>query len=654
MKTAYYSSSIDKFLATSPHAVLGYLAESHAHDLDPLQRNAWIAQIEILQRELKDFTDGWIAFEFSIPRMGKRVDTVVITQGIIFVLEFKVGTTHYQASATEQVIDYALDLKNFHIGSHHRRIVPVLIATKALRLDHHLSWYDDGVSKPLFTPQSGIAETLRFVIASTQEVLPLDGDQWASSGYKPTPTIVEAAQALYQGHSVKEITRFDAGKKNLSYTNAYLSGIIERAKADKQKCICFVTGVPGAGKTLAGLNLVTDRTKTYEDEHAVFLSGNGPLVDVLREALARDEYQRIKETGAKTTKEASARKVKSFIQNIHHFRDANLTTADAPIEKVAVFDEAQRAWDMDHVSKFMAQKKGVPDFNMSEPEYLISVMDRHKDWCVIVCLIGGGQEINIGEAGLTEWLEALRNRFSYWKVFVSPQFGHKDYYWGKSLEDMLQGLDHETLDALHLGVSIRSYRAEKLSLFVNALIDGDTPTARALYAEIKELYPIYLTRSLVDARSWLRMKARGTERAGLVCSSGAYRLKPEGLNVREKIDATNWFLNSKDDVRSSYYLEDPATEFDIQGLELDWVGICWDADLRYVDGNWDYNRFRGTNWQKVNSEVSKKYLANAYRVLLTRARQGMCIYVPTGDSTDVTRTPATYDGIYQYFERILR
>ena len=392
---------------------------------------------------------------------------------------------------------------------------------------------------------------------------------WATSGYKPTPTIIEAAQALYRGHRVDEITRSDAGAINLSQTADCIAQIIDEATAKKHKAICFVTGVPGAGKTLAGLNLVTQRTNVHEEEHAVFLSGNGPLVEVLREALARDEYDRSRNRGRKIRKADAERKVKSFIQNIMHFRDANLGISDPPIERVAVFDEAQRAWDSAHLAKFMAQKRGKVDFDQSEPEFLMGIMDRHTDWCTVVCLVGGGQEINSGEAGLTEWFAALDRHFRHWKVYVSQQLGHRDYNWNRDLTAMLNGLDIEVHGPLHLSVSIRSFRAEKLSEFVGALVAGEAEIARALYEEIRPTYPIVLTRSLSTARRWLKARARGTERIGLVASSGATRLKPEGLNVRDKIDPTFWFLNGKDDVRSSYYLEDPATEFDIQGLELD-------------------------------------------------------------------------------------
>ncbi len=492
---------------------------------------------------------------------------------------------------------------------------------------------------------------MQSVVLQTLEQEAFDPNVWARSGYKPTPTIVEAALALYRGHRVEDITRAGADEKNLTRTTTCLAQIIEAAKTHRRKAISFVTGVPGAGKTLAGLNLVTQRTKVEKEEHAVFLSGNGPLVRVLQEALTRDEQARSRLAGQPIKRADAERKVRPFIQNIHHFRDANLVTGVQPIEHVAVFDEAQRAWNKAHTSNFMAKKKNIPNFDMSEPEFLISVMDRHPDWAVIVCLVGGGQEINAGEAGLTEWFLALKRSFPNWLINTSPELSHRDYHWGQDLASVISGQNHRIFPDLHLSVSIRSFRAEKLSEFVGALVYGEADNARAIYEHIKAVYPIVLTRNLARARAWLRSKGRGTERIGLVASSGASRLKPEGINVHEKIDAAYWFLNDKTDVRSSYYLEDPATEFDIQGLELDWVGVCWDADFRIRNGQWSHHFFRGTKWTNVNDNFERTYLTNAYRVLLTRARQGMVIYIPLGDRNDPTRPPNFYDETAVYLEK---
>jgi len=477
--------------------------------------------------------------------------------------------------------------------------------------------------------------------------IPLQG--WLEARYKPTPTIVEAAKALYEGHRVEEISRSDAGAINLSKTAGAISAAIEHAKAHKRKTICFVTGVPGSGKTLAGLNLATSRMQTNEDEHAVFLSGNGPLVIVLREALARDEVARAKQAGKKLTKQDAKKKVFSFVQNIHHFRDDNLRSHLAPVERVVVFDEAQRAWTREKAASFMRERHQDLNFDMSEPEFLLSVMDRHADWCVVVCLIGGGQEINTGEAGLTEWFEALGRRYPHWRLLYSDQIKGEVYSWGSDLTSSISGMESTVTSDLHLSVNIRSFRAENVSAFVGALLEGDAPAARGFIGSL-DRYPIVLTRDLQTARDWLRKQARGTERYGLAASSKAQRLKPHGIYVKAKIDPANWFLNDKGDVRASYALEDIASEFDIQGLELDWVGVCWDGNLRYIDDEWTLHTFRGNRWTNINDFHRRVYLKNAYRVLLTRARQGMVIWLPEGSQQDPTRPPEYYDGTFRFLQ----
>jgi len=635
-------------LAADPKAIYGDLCQHHAHTLELGQKAAWLEQIALLKKGLVAVPDAWLAFEFAIPRMGKRADAIILLGGVIFVIEFKVRADTFTGAAIEQVTDYALDLKNFHPGSHFQIIIPVVIATDAPAKPVQLSLWPDDVAEPILSDGIGLDELLLATVRRFPGQPPLSPTDWMQSGYRPTPTIIEAAQALYRSHRVDEITRSDAGAKNLGVTTARIAAIIEEAKTTNQKVICFITGVPGAGKTLAGLNLVTQRANAHAEEHAVFLSGNGPLVDVLREALARDEKKRGGERGASITMGESRRKVRSFIQNIHHFRDANLRATEAPVERLVVFDEAQRAWNLDKINKSMREKHGIPAFGQSEPQFLIDVMDRHADWCVVVCLIGGGQEINEGEAGLTEWFIALSKHHRHWKVYTSDQLATPEYNWGHNLQAISRELDCSRESDLHLAVSVRSFRAEALSQFVNEIIAGKASAASRTYNSIQASYPIVLTRCLAAARSWLRSKARGSERYGLVASSGALRLKPEGVHVKADVNAPNWFLNPRHDVRSSYYLEDPATEFDIQGLELDWIGVCWDADFRRAGDRWSYHDFLGANWRNVHDFRRQTYLANAHRVLLTRARQGMVIYVPKGDEADHTRPPLAYDGIAEF------
>lgn len=648
LQSAYYSARVGEFLQADPDAVYGALSRHHAHTQEMAQRSAWLEQIAILQKGLARVPDAWLAFELAIPRMGKRADAVILLDGVIFVVEFKVRAEAFAGAAIEQVTDYALDLKNFHSESHSRIIIPVVIATQAPARPVQLNLWPDDVAEPILSNGADLDQLLLATARRFPDQAVLVPTEWMKSGYRPTPTIIEAAQALYRAHRVDEITRSDAGAKNLGVTTARIAAIAEAAKAHCHKAICFVTGVPGAGKTLAGLNLVTQRASAHTEEHAVFLSGNGPLVDVLREALARDEKKRGDVQGPSVTMGEARRKVRSFIQNIHHFRDANLQSQGPPIEHLVVFDEAQRAWNQDKIAKFMREKHGIAQFGQSEPQFLIDVMARHADWCVVVCLIGGGQEINEGEAGLSEWFAALSQHHRDWKIHTSPHLTAPEYRSGRNLEAMLHGLDVALEPDLHLAVSVRSFRAEKLSQFINELIAGDAKAAALTYAAIQTSYPIVLTRNISAGRAWLRQKARGSERYGLVASSGALRLKPDGIHVKADIDAPNWFLNPRQDVRSSYYLEDPATEFDIQGLELDWIGMCWDADFRRTDGGWSFHDFVGSRWQIVRDQRRQTYLANAYRVLLTRARQGMVIYVPAGDDTDHTRPAHFYDGIADY------
>ncbi|WP_336939289.1 DUF2075 domain-containing protein [Acinetobacter modestus] len=646
MNTSYYQSSIDSFLNENKNTIFGQLARHHQHDLEDLQKNAWLEQIEFLQQELNDVC-GHLYFEFSIPRMGKRVDNILIINNLIFVIEFKVGDRSYSNYAQNQTIDYCLDLQNFHEGSHNKTIVPILIATNAPSKPSNIN--DSlNLTTCILCNKENFKEILLQILDQAKTTESLDIHSWENSVYKPTPTIIEAAQALYKGHSVKEISRNDAGTINLANTSHLINKIIEDSKTQHKKSICFLTGVPGAGKTLAGLNIANERLKADESEHSVFLSGNGPLVDVLREALTRDSVESAKIRGQKISRTEAERKAKAFIQNIHHFRDDNLRTDNAPIEKVVVFDEAQRAWQKEQVSKFMQQKKGIPNFDMSEPEYLISVMNRHDDWCTIICLIGGGQEINTGEAGVSEWIKSLKTKYQAWNIYYSDKIlaEPNTYLNDLDLSNWVREHGHQRSD-LHLSTSIRSFRSEKVASLIQSILDNQNDQASKIYQEIKHNYPVKVTRDLAKAKTWLRNQARGTERIGLIASSGAKRLKAEGIYVKNDISPTDWFLNHQDDTRSSYYLEDIATEFDIQGLEIDYTCVTWDINLYYDEG-WQFQNFKGSKWQNIKKDATKSYLLNAYRVLLTRARQGMIIFIPAVDGTDPTRPQKHYDSIYNY------
>ena len=644
MQRAYYSARIREFVDEKPETLLGKLMVSDEFSTTDLQKNAWRKEIDILQDQLRSVENGDIAFEYTIPRMGHRIDVVCIIHGLIFLLEFKVGDSEYRKSTADQVMDYALDLKYFHELSADRYIIPISIPTEAPSVCNEVSFMEDKISNVLKCTKDNIGLTISSVLSSVQDQ-DLSIADWINSRYAPTPTIIEAAQAMYRNHSVKDISRNDAGAHNLTATTETINQIIDDCKRNHKKAICFVTGVPGAGKTLAGLNIANERHNFDADEHAVFLSGNGPLVDILQAALAKDRSSRAGITIAEAKKET-----KAFIQIIHRFRDEALTTNNPPAEKVAIFDEAQRAWNEESLTDFMKRKKGVDAFNQSEPEFLIRIMDRHQDWAVIVCLVGGGQEIYNGEAGIIDWFRALQKKFRNWHIYLSDKITDSEYVGNSSIEELLTGCSYSLRPALHLGVSLRSFRSEKLAEFVKLLLDNEPSAAAAVYSELSIHYPIILTRDLDKAKEWIRKKARGTERYGLLASSEGKRLRGIGIWVPSVINHVGWFLNEKDNVDSSYFLEVAASEFKVQGLEIDYSILAWDADLRRSGKGFDYFKFRGTRWNHVNNMQQQKYLKNAYRVLMTRARQGMIIFVPSGTDPedDPTRDSAFYDDIYKY------
>ena len=811
LNAAYYAAPVSEFLAASDEEVYAPLAGPNGFTLVPEQLSAWRLQLPVLRAALADTAlqkgashhvrdvdrDGgaddenggrhlfapWIHLEFDIPRLGRRVDAVLVTREAIVPIEFKVGAKKFERLDYEQAWDYGLDLKNFHAPSHLAPIFPILCATEAPRGD--AGWklpHADGVRPPFCCNAESLGKALALALddakvpaasfTQDEETVPAtsftqdeekvpatfltdDNDSsadvtkkvagtfsgltpatWGTGSYSPTPTIIEAARALYARHTVHDITRSDAGAVNLAATSDSIEKIIAATKTGSRKAIVFVTGVPGAGKTLVGLNVATRYGRERDSAHAVFLSGNGPLVAVLREALARDELERRMNAHEKKvpapifTSDSPPRNgpmkmvagtfsgrprigecrtaVKAFIQNVHHFRDDTLRSPAAPADHVVVFDEAQRAWDARQLASFMKRKKGLAGFTQTEPDVLLSAMDRHPDWAVVVCLVGGGQEINTGEAGISAWLKSLRSVFPEWDVFISPNLTDSEYAAAGALRELAQSRQEQvpavsarskkvpapiftsdsappsgltkmvagtffpaapifTSDsappsdltkmvagtffpepALHLSTSMRSFRAENVSRFVKALLDGEADLGRELFAAFRAHYPVVLTRSMREARRWIKKQRRGTERAGLVASSSAQRLKPHAIDIRVNIDPVHWFLSSAKDTRSSLYLEDAATEFQVQGLELDWTIVTWDADLRWSGVDWSYHSFRGAQWTAVKKPERKQYLKNAYRVLLTRARQGMVIFVPPGAKRDRTRNPAFYEGVHEY------
>ena len=653
MLNYYFKDNIQSFIKKSNEEIIGEISVANQFDSTINQNKSWEVQVKLLKEVLKPF-EGTIFFEFSIPRMGKRIDVIVIMDNIVFVIEFKVGEDKFLPSYVEQVWDYALDLKNFHETSHDAVLVPILVATEAHQsyIEITTTSHNDNLIIPIRINTNDLYKTIYNTLSFFRENKLIDGERFAKGRYSPTPTIIEAALSLYNSHTVDEITRSDAGAKNLINTTSVISQIITEARTRKKKIICFVTGVPGAGKTLVGLKVATSHLDENERNASVYLSGNGPLVSILQEALARDKIKNENEKGNKIKKSKAKSSVKAFIQNIHHYRDAYLVDPNPPYDHVAIFDEAQITWNKKQTVKFMKQKKGQNNFEYSEPEFLISCLDRHKDWAVIVCLVGGGQEINTGEAGISEWLNAIKYRFPDWEVFISPNLKDKEYAALDSIDELSKITTVNLNTDLHLDVSMRSFRAENLSLLVKNILDINIENAIDTLSKISNNYPIVLTRDLSKAKKWIKEKARGSERYGLIVSSQAQRLKPYAIDVKSPMNPVNWFLNGKDDVRSCFFLEHVATEFHVQGLELDWACVIWDGDLRYSEAGWKTFSFVGKKWQHIHKEEKKRYLINAYRVLLTRARQGMVIVVPEGDPEDHTRKREYYDPTFYYLKSL--
>ena len=704
MSRCLYNSSFKNFMNTDDNTIFGILCERYHGEALTTTREAWKTEISIMKNVISSISnkDGEIIFEYDIPRLGKRVDVVLLLGGIVFCLEFKVGESRVLEADVDQVLDYALDLKNFHKFSEDRIIVPILIATnyKNSSTNIQMSVYDDRVVNPLVTGKAGIFTLINEVINLFPNESPVNPD-WIISPYAPTPTIIEAAKSLYENHTVEDITRHEADKVSTDRTISYILDVIQKSKETQKKSICFVTGVPGAGKTLVGLDVAVKQTYQgqdvpIEEEQAVYLSGNGPLVAVLTEALAQDNFKKCKANGEKKKITDSRREVSKSIQIIHRYRDNMLAKIKNPVENgvleidpakavkmaksgfgevehVAIFDEAQRSWTHKRLADYLKRggtygnKLKVPNFPLSEAAFLIWSLDQREDWATIVCLVGGGQEINTGEAGISEWIKALNEQFPHWNVYISPKLTDAEYAEGKVNELLKDNANVTYSEDLHLGVSLRSFRAEKLSAFVHALLSFDE-SASQLYNDIKDKYPIVLTRDMAKARKWLHDKVRGTERTGVLVTKESARFKPLAVHILPSGDenAVHWFLDDKSDIRSSNYLEDAATEIQVQGLELDYTCLLWDADMRYENGGWHFYRFNGqTKWvEQVGNTESKqelmKYMLNAYRVLLTRARSGMVICVPTGNPNktlngfweDSTRLPEFYDGTYQYLKSL--
>lgn len=599
------------------------------------------------------------------PRLYSRIDAVIIADDLIFVIEFKYDRKKYESADIRQVEDYANDLLDFHLESKNKIIIPVLLAPLAKSILETIN-----LGKNSFIKTCIKVNAINFSQIIYEAYLQyhensnaiIDSYRWEQSEYQPTPTIIQAAKALFAGQKVETITKSGAEENDLKRTTDYLINVINQAKAENKKIICFVTGVPGAGKTLVGLNVVHEKEEFGgEETNTAYFSGNGPLINVLREALSRDHFERqtrlfkLKKIQVRPTKIESEREVKSKIQNLHSFIKDGIRRKTAPPERIVVFDEAQRCWNATQFSNKAKQnqnreKNPFVIEEKSEAELLFEFMNRHDGWSVIIALVGGGQEINTGEGGISEWGKAIQHKYTNWEIHISEQLLSGDSSTaGQTLfYSIPENLNINKNKDLHLSISQRSFKANNLNAWVNAVINNEAEDALRLSKSISEKYPLMITRSLNTAKEWLKQKKSGNKRIGLVASSGGLRLKSCGVHVREVIDESMWFLNDETDIRSSYFLEMVATEYKVQGLELDWVGICWDADLRRIDNKWEFKNFSGTKWNQTNGVAEQQFLLNTYRVLLTRAREGIIVFVPKGDSNDETRLPEFYDPIFEY------
>jgi hypothetical protein len=658
---AYYRSSIAEFLRASPSEIAFALVDQNGRfgfaELRADAVDAWKDEVALLQAQLSQLctkiaeAPRWgILLEFTIPRRQRRIDVVLLAGYLIFVIEFKSSTT-FTAEGKRQVEDYALDLAYFHQPSHNRVIIPILIAPD-LQLESPRKV--EGNIRTVGTTSPHETSHLLFsaIQAETATREPqISFEQWDEGTYEPVPTVIEAATALYQGMSVREIARSHAGQENLAKVADFLLESIRNAQLQRQKVICFVTGIPGAGKTLAGLNFVHCQDIRGEGRPVpVFLSGNGPLIKILQEALARN----FRERNNSTLGDARNR-VKTFVQNVHTFVKAHLDDKAAVYENAIVFDEAQRAWSKEKNRKEYEDRS--KNWHISEPEMMLSIMDRHQDWALIVALVGAGQEIHEGEAGLSEWGRALA-KYPQWRILVSPEaLKGGSGIEGSALFDKALGTNEVIEEpALHLNISVRSHQAAALAEWVNYVISGNESEAAKLSGSLNQ-FPLVLCRDISQAKQWLLKRTRGKRRCGLIASSGAARLRAHGLETaisfRKAYQYPRWFLDwPEDDVRSSCQLEVLATEFEIQGLELDLSGLCWGGDFIWDSSSrqWQTRQFTGSKWRTLIGEKRTQTL-NKYRVLMTRAREGMVIFIPDGDPADLTQDAKGMNDTAEYLIR---
>jgi hypothetical protein len=658
---SFYRSTVREYLSLTDTEVLARLSLAYANRGFTSQYTdqtlTWERDLQSLRRALEQCVDTvsyacqWgILLEFSIPRKELRIDVVLLIGEAIVILEAKSGNASLQAH--RQIEEYALLLHYFHKASAERRIVPIIVSPEAavpnldavnqFEMFPQLSAY--WVRKVIQSPWNHLAEIFTKVCCCTPEQI--DPKAWDTSPYHPVPSIIDAAMALRTGLSIREIAHSEASEYEIEMVRDAIQGIVELARTGNRHVICFLTGVPGSGKTLVGLSLAHSHENKANAIH--FMSGNGPLVKVLQHLFTQES----RKSGANV---AQARaEAKTLIENVHVFA-RNYTEDDQgpPSNHAIIFDEAQRAWNR-------AQNKKKFNRDYSEPEMLLRIMERHQDWATVIALVGGGQEINDGEAGLEEWGKALVASPKEWLIYASPEVieGGPSTAGHRLFDSVDVTLNIQTKSALHLRTSNRSLRAENLATWVNHVLDGKAEHAASI--GVTDKFPIFMSRDLKDVRKFLKEQSIGQNRCGLIGSSGAARLRAEGLEPNSTFHADypweHWYLADRTDVRSSFQCEVFATEFEIQGLELDWIGVCWGGDFIWSDPalSWQLRAFRpssNSRWLRIKNADKRTFRRNAYRVLLTRARQGMVIFVPRGNPTDPTNNPEEFDNTAEYLLR---
>lgn len=478
---AYYCNSIPGFIADSSESIIGQLIKK-AFEVNVEQTQAWENQVAELQKRLENSKiSGDIIFEYDIVRLGKRIDVILLIRHMVFSLEFKNGAKIFTAKDAQQAEDYAIDIKNFHKESQDLYVCPILIATKASPIGTQSNGcYPD---KQIYLQR----ENIDTVIPKVTEICrkygddrKLDFDKLFNSPYYPTPTIIQAAVEAYRSHSLTEIANSEAGQANINIREKKINEIIDYAKSNSKKCICFVTGVPGAGKTLVGLDVVSKTLDTENSASCVYLSGNSPLVDVLREALKRS----VPGCGAKKDKNKTQAAINTLIQSSYLFKRDNCRNTLPTVEHILIFDEAQRVWNESKMKQ--KHKDDIPELSVSEPHLMYKIMDLHKDWAVIICLVGLGQDIYDGEVGINEWFRCGINNFSQWEMYYSPDIFNQ-------VED--KNIDRASIEnctrchkvnELHLKTSIRSFRAEDQSLFIDTLLDNNPKKASEIFRRLSK------------------------------------------------------------------------------------------------------------------------------------------------------------------------